>query len=157
MLLRAELPRGCNMNGVVRKISSGRWDSPIVARLRQFIDLGAADLDALRTLIECELSVERRSDLVVDGYEYSKLSFVKVGFAARYKLLRNGKDFSVKTVAVEVNLDTLQKLNAGQLSPVAIETLKNKLSQASLEMCSGALSTISQLPPQSPLPVEDNP
>lgn len=79
------------MTGVVRKISSGRWDSPIVARLRQFIDLGAAEIDTLRSLIECELNVERRRDLVIDGYEYSKLSFVKEGFAARYKLLRNGK------------------------------------------------------------------
>lgn len=79
------------MNGVVRKISRGRWDSPIVARLRQFIDLGATEVDTLRALIECELSVERRRDLVVDGYEYSKLSFIKEGFAARYKLLRNGR------------------------------------------------------------------
>jgi CRP-like cAMP-binding protein len=79
------------MTGVVRKISSARWDSPIVARLRQFIDLGAAEVDTLRALIECELSVERRRDLVVDGYEYSKLSFIKEGFAARYKLLRNGR------------------------------------------------------------------
>jgi CRP-like cAMP-binding protein len=91
MLLRAGVPKGWNMTGVVRKISSGRWDSPIVARLRQFIDLGAADIDTLRALVECELSVERRRDLVVDGYEYSKLSLVKEGFAARYKLLRNGK------------------------------------------------------------------
>jgi CRP-like cAMP-binding protein len=28
---------------------------------------------------------------VVDGYEYRKLCFVERGFAARYKLLRNGK------------------------------------------------------------------
>ncbi|MGQ3297316.1 Crp/Fnr family transcriptional regulator [Reyranella sp.] len=79
------------MTRVARKISSGRWDSPIVARLRQFVDLGTADLDALRALIEGELNVGRRRDLVVEGYEYSKLSFVKEGFAARYKLLRNGK------------------------------------------------------------------
>ena len=28
---------------------------------------------------------------MLDGYEFSKLCFVKEGFAARYKLLRNGK------------------------------------------------------------------
>ena len=32
-----------------------------------------------------------RRDLIVDGYEYRKLSFVKKGYAVRYKLLRNGK------------------------------------------------------------------
>lgn len=87
------------MPGVVRKIPSGRWDSPIVARLRQFIDLGAAEIDALRGLIECELNVERRRDLVIDGYEYSKLSFVKEGFAARYKLLRNGRRQIINVMA----------------------------------------------------------
>ncbi len=37
------------------------------------------------------MSVEKRRDLVVDGYPYSKLCFVKDGMAARYKVLRNGK------------------------------------------------------------------
>ncbi len=68
-----------------------RWDSPILARLRGFVDLNADDIDELRALIESEQRVERRRDLVIDAYEYSKLSFVKEGFAARYKLLRNGK------------------------------------------------------------------
>ena len=35
--------------------------------------------------------MKKRRDLVPDGYEFSKLCFVKDGFAARYKLLRNGK------------------------------------------------------------------
>ncbi len=35
--------------------------------------------------------MKKRRDLVLDGYEFSKLCFVKDGFAARYKLLRNGK------------------------------------------------------------------
>ena len=37
------------------------------------------------------MRVEKRRDLVIDGYQCSKLSFVKEGVAARYKLLRNGK------------------------------------------------------------------
>ena len=42
-------------------------------------------------MIETELTVGKRRDLVMDGYEFCKLCFVKDGFAARYKLLRNGK------------------------------------------------------------------
>ena len=81
------------MPGSVRKITklSGRWDSPFAARLKHFVDLTPDDIEMLRALIEHEARVERRRDLVVDGYPYSKLCFVKDGMAARYKVLRNGK------------------------------------------------------------------
>ena len=68
----------------------GRND-PFVARLRHFIDLSPSDLRGLRDVIETELTVKKRRDLVLDGYEFNKLGFIKEGFAARYKLLRNGK------------------------------------------------------------------
>jgi CRP-like cAMP-binding protein len=42
-------------------------------------------------LIEADVTVRKRRDLVVDGFEYRKLCFVQSGFASRYKLLRNGK------------------------------------------------------------------
>ncbi len=74
-----------------RKQGSNNWESPLIARLRTFVDLSAADIDDLRSLIEGELATPRRRDLVVDGYQYRKLAFVREGFAARYKLLRNGK------------------------------------------------------------------
>jgi CRP-like cAMP-binding protein len=64
---------------------------PFVLRLRDFIALSADDLECLWQLIEAELHVSRRRDLVVDGFEYRKLGFVESGFASRYKLLRNGK------------------------------------------------------------------
>lgn len=64
---------------------------PFVARLLQHIDLDADDLRSLEAIIDGELLVPRRRDLVVDGSEYRKLSFVKEGYAVRYKLLRNGK------------------------------------------------------------------
>lgn len=73
------------------KIAGAQWDSPIVERLRRFVDLSSAEIGGLHALLEAEQRVERRRDLVVDGYEYRKLSFVKEGFAARYKVLRNGK------------------------------------------------------------------
>ena len=64
---------------------------PFVARLDRYIALSDSDRKSLRRLIENELIVEKRRDLVVDGYEYRKLCFVADGFGARYKLLRNGK------------------------------------------------------------------
>lgn len=64
---------------------------PFVARLQHFVELSAVDLRALDAIIDGEIAIRRRRDLVVDGYEYRKLCFVKEGYAVRYKLLRNGK------------------------------------------------------------------
>lgn len=71
---------------------------PFIARLSQHVDLTAADLKALDAIIDGDLSIRRRHDLVVDGFEYRKLCFVKEGFAVRYKLLRNGKRQIVNVV-----------------------------------------------------------
>ena len=79
------------MPGSVRKIITGRWDSPFTVRLRRFVDLTPNDVETLRGLIEYETAIRQRRDLVVDGYPYTKLCFVKDGIAARYKVLRNGK------------------------------------------------------------------
>jgi len=79
------------MPGSVRKIITGRWDSPFTVRLRRFVDLTPNDVETLRGLIEYETAIRKRRDLVVDGYPYTKLCFVKDGIAARYKVLRNGK------------------------------------------------------------------
>lgn len=68
------------------------WSShPFVTRLGGYLTLTDSDLKALRRQIDSELTIKKRRDLVVDGYEYRKLCFVAEGFAARYKLLRNGK------------------------------------------------------------------
>lgn len=64
---------------------------PFVARLLQHVDLTHDDLSSLNAVIDGEVSIPRRRDLIVDGFEYRKLSFVKDGYAVRYKLLRNGK------------------------------------------------------------------
>lgn len=79
------------MPGLARKMASDNWDGPFIARLRRYVDLAPGDIDDLRSLLESELSIEKRRDLVVDGYEYRKLCFVRDGVAARYKVLRNGK------------------------------------------------------------------
>src|SRR5579863_5231297 len=72
-------------------IKNVRRDDPLVARLRNFAEISAQDLAGLDAVIETELTVKKRRDLVLDGYEFCKLCFVTDGFAARYKLLRNGK------------------------------------------------------------------
>jgi len=64
---------------------------PFVTRLLQYVDLGPADLKSLEAIIDSELLVRRRGDLIVDGDEFRKLCFVREGYAVRYKLLRNGK------------------------------------------------------------------
>jgi CRP-like cAMP-binding protein len=64
---------------------------PFVVRLSRYFALSDDDLASLWQLFEAELIVNKRRDLVVDGYEYRKLCFIERGFAARYKLLRNGK------------------------------------------------------------------
>jgi CRP-like cAMP-binding protein len=64
---------------------------PFVTRIKRYVEVEPGDLNTLWRLIEAELTVKKRRDLVVDGYEYRKLCFVEEGFAARYKLLHNGK------------------------------------------------------------------
>lgn len=79
------------MHGPVRVVPESRYDDPLVARLARYIELSATDIDLLRSLTETEVIVKKRRDLVVDGYEFRKLCFIREGFAARYKLLHNGK------------------------------------------------------------------
>lgn len=73
------------------RIQSPSRRHPFVRRLEHFLSLSDDDLDSLWQLIEADLKVRKRRDLVVDGFEYRKLCFVESGFASRYKLLRNGK------------------------------------------------------------------
>ena len=79
------------MPGTLRKVIRGRWDSPFMLRLKRFVDLTSDEVDALQKLIESEAIVPKRRDIVVEGYPYNKLCFIKDGIAARCRVLRNGK------------------------------------------------------------------
>jgi hypothetical protein len=46
-------------------------DDPFVTRSRNFVDLTLPDLQSLRGVIETELTVKKRRDLVLDGYEFN--------------------------------------------------------------------------------------
>ena len=70
---------------------SGSEQHPFVTRLLHYVALSPADLKSLDAIIDGELTIRKRRDLIADGYEYRKLCFVKDGYAVRYKLLRNGK------------------------------------------------------------------
>jgi CRP-like cAMP-binding protein len=77
---------------IASALLSRQWlGHPFIARLGHFIALSDNDLNRLWQLVEAEITVRKRRDLVIDGYEYRKLCLVEEGFAARYKLLRNGK------------------------------------------------------------------
>jgi len=78
-------------NAPTNAASEGWRNHPFIDRIRQHIELTSAELHSLWRLIDSDVTVKKRCDLVVDGYEYRKLCFVEDGFAARYKLLRNGK------------------------------------------------------------------
>src|SRR5262249_60710548 len=90
---RTPLPRWRTLSPApASAIATPDWNRhPCVARLSRYLTLSRDDLDSLRDIIETELMIEKRRDLVVDGYEFRKLCFVADGFGARYKLLRNGK------------------------------------------------------------------
>jgi CRP-like cAMP-binding protein len=78
------------MNGAMTK--GGSLDQhPFVRRLVQQINLKAADIKCLDAIMDGEILIRKRRDMIADGYEYRKLGFVKDGYAVRYKLLRNGK------------------------------------------------------------------
>jgi CRP-like cAMP-binding protein len=77
---------------VLSRLVPEQWSRhPFVVRLNGHMRLSDNDVESLWRLIEIETTVDKRRDLVIDGYEYRKLCFIEEGFAARYKLLRNGK------------------------------------------------------------------
>jgi len=66
-------------------------DHPFTLSLSRHSNVSAADLWALSQIIDSEVVIGRKRELVAEGYEYKKLCFVSDGYAIRYKLLRNGK------------------------------------------------------------------
>lgn len=69
-----------------------RWRThPFATKIARHISLSEDDLRSLWNLVESEVTIKKRKDVVVDGYEFRKLCFIEEGIAARYKLLRNGK------------------------------------------------------------------
>jgi hypothetical protein len=69
------------MTSVAAKSVLNGWAShPCVARLSRYLALSASDIASLGALIDQDVTVEKRRDLVVDGDVYRKLAFVGEGF-----------------------------------------------------------------------------
>jgi CRP-like cAMP-binding protein len=66
-------------------------DHPFVGRLTRVMKLQPADVERLAAIVDRDLSLRRRGELVVHGSEFRNLCFVREGCAIRYSLLRSGK------------------------------------------------------------------
>jgi CRP-like cAMP-binding protein len=76
----------------LRLIMTNRPDShPLVTRLRRYAPLSDADIASLEAAFERRLSIKKKRDVILEGYESHRLHIAVSGFAARYKLLANGK------------------------------------------------------------------
>jgi CRP-like cAMP-binding protein len=87
----SQIPRTAALTVAPRVAKDPGRDDPFVTRLRTYTELSAQDVASLQATIESEITVRKRRDLVLEGYAFSKLCFVRDGFAARYKVLRDGK------------------------------------------------------------------
>lgn len=76
---------------VVRLTKPLGESDPLVHRLRQYASLDETDIAGLRAVVERELTIRMKRDVILEGYEARKLHVVERGVAARYKLLPNGK------------------------------------------------------------------
>src|ERR1700741_3228467 len=64
---------------------------PFVSRLKQLVRLGVPELASFEAIVERELAVRKRDELVVLGTAFRNMCFVRDGSAIRYRLLRSGK------------------------------------------------------------------
>jgi CRP-like cAMP-binding protein len=75
----------------LRLAGSNQASHPLITRLRRYVALTDEEIAGLRAVFERRLSVARKRDLMLEGYEFHKLHVVLSGFAARYKLLADGR------------------------------------------------------------------
>lgn len=79
------------MTSAIRLIRPAGESNPFLLRLQQYAALGETDIAGLQALVEREITIRKKRDVILEGYEIRKLYIVKRGFATRYKLLSNGK------------------------------------------------------------------
>lgn len=76
----------------LRLITTDRSEKhPLVTRLRRYVALSDADTAILEAAFERRLSLRKKRDVILEGYESHRLHIAVSGFAARYKMLPNGK------------------------------------------------------------------
>lgn len=79
------------MVAAVRLLRPAGESSPFLPRLQQYAALSESDIAGLQALIDREITISKKRDIILEGYENRKLHIVKRGFAICYKLLSNGK------------------------------------------------------------------
>ena len=75
----------------LRVVSSQPDTHPLITRLCRYVALTDAEIASLQAVFERRLSIRKKRDVILEGYESHKLHVIVSGFAARYKLLANGR------------------------------------------------------------------
>ena len=81
---------------------------PFVIKLLAHGVIDAQDLKALGRVLNRKVTVKKRQDIIVQGYEYNTLDFVESGFAFRYTLLRKGGRQIINQYCQEILSDFLR-------------------------------------------------
>lgn len=79
------------MPAPLRLISSSPSSNPLITRLCTYAALSPEEIADLEAAFERRLLFKKRRDVILEGYESHRLHVAVSGFAARYKLLANGK------------------------------------------------------------------
>ncbi len=113
--------------------------NPLVAKLRNIVDLGDDDARALEAICSDTREVKDRTDIIQDGERPEHVHLILEGWAYRYKLLDDGKrqitaflipgDFCDMHVAILGEMDH----NIGTLTPTKVAYIPHQAIDALLE------------------------
>ncbi len=113
--------------------------NPLVAKLRNIVDLGDDDARALEAMCGDIREVKDRTDIIQDGERPEHVHLILEGWAYRYKLLDDGKrqitaflipgDFCDMHVAILGEMDH----NIGTLTPTKVAYIAHQAIDALLE------------------------
>jgi CRP-like cAMP-binding protein len=73
------------------RLVSNQPTNPLITRLCGYAALTAEEIAGLEAAFERRLLLKKKRDVILEGYETHRLQVAVSGFAARYKLLANGK------------------------------------------------------------------
>ena len=122
----------------VRLLRPAGESDPFVLRLQQYASISEADIAGLQAIVERKLTIGKKRDVILEGYEARKLHVVERGFAARYKLLHNGRR---QVLSIDLPGDVIGMPSAFfASSPYSVTTLSDMTVQviplrSFLELC----------------------
>lgn len=79
------------MPAPLRLVGNQPTSNPLITRLCGYASLTPEEIGDIEALFERRLLIKKRRDVILEGYESHRLHVAESGFAARYKLLANGK------------------------------------------------------------------